>query len=72
MPNAYERKQQFSPDGKRPLQTETSIGDSVVLGVVALGLLAAIVLLVLTGHATIAAPLSFGGLLGGLGSLFRR
>jgi hypothetical protein len=65
-------KEEFTPDGKACVRRERRLGNSVIRGIVTLATLVVILVLVLTGHTFIAAPVSFGGLLGGLGSLFRK
>jgi hypothetical protein len=63
MGTAYQCKEEYTPDGKRLVRRERSFGDSMVAGAVALVLLATVLVLVLTGHATVAVPISVGGVL---------
>ncbi len=72
MNNAYECKERFTPDGKRIVSRDRGFGDSAVRGVVALAALGVVLVLVLTGHTIIAAPVSVGGLFQGIRSWFRQ
>ena len=62
MRNAYECKEEYSPDGKRLVRRERNIGGSAV---VVLVFLLAVLILVLTGHAT-TVPISVGEVLDSL------
>jgi hypothetical protein len=57
MRNAYESKEEYSPDGKRLVRRERNIGGSVV---VVSALLLTVLVLALMGQATLA-PISLGG-----------
>jgi hypothetical protein len=69
--NAWHCKEEFTPDGKRRIRRERSIGDSVVVGIVAMALLIVVLILVLTGHATMTEPISLAPLVEGLRRWFR-
>ncbi len=66
MSNAYQSREEYTPDGKRLVRRERNVGDSVVIGAVALVLLATVLILVLTGYATVAVSISLGGVPEGL------
>ncbi len=60
---AYECKEVFSPDGKRRVRREWIVGDCVVKGVVAICLIVAGMVLVLSDHATVSSLPTVAGLL---------
>ena len=65
MRNAFECKEEYTPDGKRLVRRERIFGGNIVVGAIALVFLLTAVILALTGHAT-AASISLGDLFEGL------
>jgi hypothetical protein len=68
--NAYECKEEYSPDGKRLVRRERIFGGNIVVGAIALAFLITTLILAWTGHAS-ATPISLGDLLDGLARLSR-
>jgi hypothetical protein len=69
--DAWVCKEEFTPDGKACVRRERHLGNSAVRGVVALASLVVVLILALTGHTFIAAPVSIGGLIQVLHGWFR-
>jgi hypothetical protein len=57
--SAWRCTEEYTPDGKRLVRRERSLGNIVVKGVVVIVFIAAVVLLVVTGHAVASLPVSF-------------
>jgi|HubBroStandDraft_1064217.scaffolds.fasta_scaffold61762_3 hypothetical protein len=64
MRNAYECREEYSPDGKRLIRRERSFGGNTVVGAIALAFLLTALILGLMGHA-ITPPISLGDVFDG-------
>jgi hypothetical protein len=58
---ALNLKEKFSPDGKRAVEREWIIGNSIIVGLIVIAFLLTIIILALSGHGDLIGRLTLGG-----------